>query len=173
MRILLVTTALAMGFLSTPAMAQDTARADILGPDGNSVGEAVFQQGTIGAMVNIKVKGLPAGKHGLHLHTLGTCEHDHDYKTAEGHIDPSDKEHGYFNASGPEVGDLPNLYVHEDGTAQVELFLPQINVSGYGTVLLDDDGSSVMIHEGPDDHTTQPIGGSGARIACGVITADQ
>ena len=35
--------------------------------------------------------------------------------------------------------------------------------------LLDDDGSSVVIHENPDDHVTQPIGGSGGRIACGII----
>ena len=35
--------------------------------------------------------------------------------------------------------------------------------------LLDGDGSAVIIHENSDDHLTQPIGGAGGRIACGVI----
>ena len=35
--------------------------------------------------------------------------------------------------------------------------------------LLDEDGSAVIIHENPDAHLTQPIGGAGGRIACGII----
>ncbi|HBX92207.1 MAG TPA: superoxide dismutase, partial [Hyphomonas sp.] len=35
--------------------------------------------------------------------------------------------------------------------------------------LLDEDGSALIIHEAEDDHMTQPIGGAGARVACGVI----
>jgi Cu-Zn family superoxide dismutase len=35
--------------------------------------------------------------------------------------------------------------------------------------LLDEDGSAVVIHADPDDHRTQPIGGSGARVGCGII----
>ena len=30
-------------------------------------------------------------------------------------------------------------------------------------------GKSVMIHESPDDYKTQPAGGSGRKLACGVI----
>ena len=30
-------------------------------------------------------------------------------------------------------------------------------------------GRALVIHASPDDHVTQPIGGAGARIACGVI----
>jgi Cu-Zn family superoxide dismutase len=30
-------------------------------------------------------------------------------------------------------------------------------------------GKSLVIHAMPDDNRTQPAGGSGARIACGVI----
>ena len=35
--------------------------------------------------------------------------------------------------------------------------------------LKDADGSALVIHANPDDHMSQPIGGAGARIACGVI----
>ena len=66
---------------------------------------------------------------------------------------------------------MPNIIVPENGQLEIELFMPQIDVSGDGTILLDEDGSSLMIHENPDDHMTQPIGGAGARIACGVIKA--
>lgn len=143
--------------------------ADILGDNGHIIGKATFRQGTIGVLANIEAKKLPAGTHGMHLHAVGTCEHMEHFKTASGHIDPDEKEHGFLNANGPEKGDLPNLIVHEDGTAAVELFLPQVDVKD----LLDDDGTSLMIHEAADDHMTQPIGGSGARIACGVLQANQ
>ena len=35
--------------------------------------------------------------------------------------------------------------------------------------LIDEDGSALVIHEGPDDHMSQPIGGAGGRVACAVI----
>ena len=44
-------------------------------------------------------------------------------------------------------------------------------VGGDMPALLDEDGSAVIIHEHPDDHLTQPIGGAGGRIACGVIAS--
>ena len=144
----------------------ENAKADILGADGAVIGEATFVQGSIGVLANIKAANLPAGKHGLHLHAMGTCDHADHFKSASGHINPDEKEHGYLNANGPDKGDLPNLIVHTDGTAEVELFLPQVDVAD----LMDEDGSSLMIHANPDDHTTQPIGGAGDRIACGVIT---
>jgi Cu-Zn family superoxide dismutase len=33
-------------------------------------------------------------------------------------------------------------------------------------------GVSVIVHEKPDDFTTQPSGNAGARLSCGVIKAD-
>lgn len=168
-RIACITAALAL--FSAPVMAQDAARADILGTDGAKIGEAVFTQGTIGVMAEINVSNLPAGKHGMHVHSMGMCDHDEGFKTASGHVANGDKAHGYLNPEGPELGDLPNIIVHEDGTANLELFLPQLDVAGEGASLLDVDGSALMIHANPDDHATQPIGGSGARIACGIIQA--
>ncbi|MCB1783854.1 MAG: superoxide dismutase family protein [Alphaproteobacteria bacterium] len=153
------------------AEAVPMAVAKIFNDKGEQIGSASFMQGTIGVMADIKVEGLPPGAHGMHIHALGSCDHEDHFKSAGGHVNPDGKMHGYLNAEGPEKGDLPNIVVGENGSAQVELFLPQFNVSGEGTVLLDDDGSALMIHEAADDYVTQPIGGSGARIACGVIEA--
>ncbi|PZN98004.1 MAG: superoxide dismutase family protein, partial [Alphaproteobacteria bacterium] len=33
----------------------------------------------------------------------------------------------------------------------------------------DTDGLSFLVHANLDDHVSQPIGGAGARIACGVF----
>ena len=45
-----------------------------------------------------------------------------------------------------------------------------------GLALCDEDGSSLVIHENAADHLTQhltqPIGGAGSRIACGIIRRD-
>jgi Cu-Zn family superoxide dismutase len=35
--------------------------------------------------------------------------------------------------------------------------------------LADANGGAIVIHAAADDHLTQPIGGAGARLACGVI----
>ena len=80
--------------------------------------------------------------------------------------------HGLRHADGPDNGDLPNLYVAADGSAMAEFFTTLVSVAG-GDVpaLLDEDGSAVIIHEHSDDHLTQPIGGAGGRIACGVIAS--
>ena len=40
-----------------------------------------------------------------------------------------------------------------------------------GQHLLDADGSAILIHAMADDHAAQPIGGSGDRVACGVVAA--
>lgn len=148
----------------------DIVHAQIINGDNDVVGEATFTQGPIGVMAHIKVEDLPPGVHGMHIHSVGTCDAMDHFKSASGHVNTHDKEHGYLNPNGPEEGDLPNLIVGEDGKANVELFMPQFDVSGEGAVLIDEDGSSLMIHADPDDHMTQPIGGAGARIACGVIT---
>jgi Cu-Zn family superoxide dismutase len=44
-----------------------------------------------------------------------------------------------------------------------------LNGAGGRPALLDADGSSIVVHASPDDYKTQPIGGAGARVACGVV----
>jgi len=152
------------------------ARTDIINNDGKIIGEAIFTQGAEGVLINIKASNLPAGKHGMHFHEVGTCEDHNHFKMAKGHIMPTNRPHGYLNKDGgPHEGNLPNLIVAENGEVEVELYSHMVSINGAGNkpALLDDNGSVLMIHINEDDHTTQPIGGSGARIACGVVEAQK
>ena len=81
--------------------------------------------------------------------------------------------HGLVNPDGPESGDLPNLYAGADGRAFTEVFTTGAALveGAGGEYLLDTDGSAILIHAAADDHVAQPIGGSGDRVACGVISA--
>ena len=62
-------------------------------------------------------------------------------------------------------GDIPNIWVAADGSAGYEAFTTLTT----GASLMDEDGSAIIIHENEDDHLTQPIGGAGARVACGAL----
>jgi Cu-Zn family superoxide dismutase len=148
-----------------------TAKSIIIDNKGNEIGSAFYTQGTEGVLIEIDAKGLTPGKHGMHFHEVGTCEdHDH-FKLTKGHIMPSGKPHGYLNPNGPHEGNLPNLIVGSDGTVHVELYSSLISLTGENgkPSLLDDDGSTLIIHQNPDDHKSQPIGSSGDRVACGLV----
>jgi Cu-Zn family superoxide dismutase len=68
------------------------------------------------------------------------------------------------------AGDLPNLYVPENGKLKVDVFAAAVTLGKGKNSLFDADGSSLVIHAGPDDCKTDPAGDAGARIACGVVT---
>lgn len=143
--------------------------APIIDNKGAEIGSAYFKDAGHGVLIHIKVADLPVGWHGLHLHAVGLCEDDEAFKTAKGHVGIDEGPHGFLSDEKQHPGDLPNLIVGENGKAEVELYTSMVSLSGGEHPLLDDDGSSLMIHEAADDHITQPIGGSGARIACGDI----
>lgn len=150
------------------ASAADMAAARITDTEGTVIGKVTFQQAPAGVLVSVDVTGLPPGGHGIHLHAVGSCSPD--FKASGGHINPEGVEHGLLNPGGGDNGDLPNLYAAADGSARAEFFTTRVSLNGKGLPsLLDADGSAVIIHGNPDDHMTQPIGGAGGRIACGVI----
>ena len=85
-------------------------------------------------------------------------------------MNPSGKQHGFDNPKGYHAGDLPNLNVSKDGTVDLEIITPNVTLEkGRKNSLLDEDGSALIIHAGPDDYVTDPSGNSGDRIACGII----
>ncbi|MEM6602689.1 MAG: superoxide dismutase family protein [Pseudomonadota bacterium] len=165
--------ALSVGLASVAHAAEigDQAESILINNRGETIGTVLYTQGSGGVLLNISVKGLPAGKHGMHFHNKGTCEDTEHFKSAKGHIMPDQKPHGLLNPDGPHAGNLPNLIVRQDGAAEIELFTHLVTLDDGENALLDADGSTLILHAEPDDHISQPIGGSGGRIACGVITA--
>ena len=141
----------------------------IINNQGKEIGTLKLTEGTEGLLINIKVKDLSPGYHGMHFHKTGDCSDHKEFKNSGGHVDPFKKPHGFLNNEGPHEGNLPNLVVSKDGTAEVELYTNLASLLTGPALLLDDDGSALIIHANRDDHKSQPIGGSGARVACSVI----
>lgn len=137
---------------------------------GEVIGTVRFTDTENGLMITPKLSQLSAGAHGFHIHEKPNCgAADKDGKSvaglaAGGHYDP----HGSSKHEGPEGhghhGDLPALIVNEDGTANTTMIAPRLT-------LKDIRGRALVIHEGGDNYSDnpKPLGGGGARIACGVI----
>ena len=161
--------ALAVGALPQSGLAQDSAVAEIVNASGEAVGVAHLEQAPSGVIVNVELEGLPPGWHGIHLHGTGSCAPD--FKAAKGHVNPQAKQHGLRNPAGPDNGDLPNIHVAANGKAAAQFHTTRVSIreGGGAPALLDDDGTAVVIHAEADDHLTQPIGGAGGRIGCGVV----
>jgi len=117
-----------------------------------------------------ELKGLPPGLHGFHVHEKPACTPADKEGVAVaalaagGHFDPQEtKRHGEPWGDG-HLGDLPALYVAADGTASTPVLAPRLKLS-------DVRNRSLMVHAGGDNHSDHPapLGGGGARVACGVI----
>ncbi|HEY0052777.1 MAG TPA: superoxide dismutase family protein, partial [Caulobacteraceae bacterium] len=139
--------------------------ASLKNAEGGDVGGVLMWRGPQGLVLRIEAAALPQGWHATHLHAVGSCETP-AFTSAGGHVNhaPAPRPHGLLNPEGPDSGDLQNVYVASDGEVRAELYL-----AGGGEALLDGDGLAFVMHAGPDDHHSQPIGGAGARIACGVF----
>ena len=149
--------------------ASSTGRAEIMDVQGKPVGTATLKEDDKGVSLAVAVSGLPPGKHGIHVHAVGKCEPP-EFKTAAGHFNPHGRKHGLKNPEGSHAGDLPNLEVGPDGSGQFTTTLTGTSLKARAPgSLRDGAGTSIVIHAGPDDETTDPAGNSGARIACGVI----
>jgi Cu-Zn family superoxide dismutase len=147
-----------------------TAKATLVNPQGQKVGEATLTQTPEGVKIELVAENLPPGVHAFHIHDKGDC-HAHDFMTAGGHFNPFQKEHGFKNPKGPHAGDLPNITVGPDGKAKVEVMAKLVTLkAGEKNSLFQPGGTSLVIHADPDDYMTNPAGNAGARIACGPIT---
>ena len=150
------------------APAEETATAELKNAKGEKAGVALFEQTPNGVLVTAEVSGLAPGTHAFHIHETGKCEPP--FKTAGGHFNPGGKKHGLKSAEGCHAGDLPNIYVGADGTAHMQFLAPGVTLKpGDKTSLLDADGSTLVIHAGPDDFKSDPAGNAGDRVVCGVV----
>jgi len=145
------------------------AKADLLDAKGTSVGTAILSDKPNGVQLDLKVSGLLPGIHGFHIHAVGRCEGP-DFKSAGPHFNPEGKQHGWDNPQGHHLGDLQNLNVGPDGSASVRVLVPGVSLGEGPKSLFHEGGTSLVIHEKPDDGKTDPAGNAGARIACGVVT---
>jgi Cu-Zn family superoxide dismutase len=116
------------------------------------------------------LSGLPPGLHGFHVHENASCAASEangaavPAGAAGGHLDPlGSKHHGEPWGDG-HLGDLPPLYVSNDGIAANPVLAPRLK-------LADVAHHALMFHAGGDNHSDHPaaLGGGGARVACGVI----
>ncbi len=127
-------------------------------------GTVRFYQTGEGVIVLAEVRGLPCTGSpchervfGFHIHQGSGCggNMEDPFADAMSHYDPYGCGHPYH------AGDLPPLFGN-DGFA-LSLFLTRR--FSVDEVI----GRTIIIHDTPDDFTTQPSGNSGAKIACGVI----
>jgi superoxide dismutase, Cu-Zn family len=148
------------------ALAQE-AEAEVLGADGSAIGTVTVTELAKGVHVVAGVSDLPAGVHAFHIHAVGLCEPP--FTSAGGHLNPTGAEHGWNNPNGHHAGDLPNVHVGADGALAIEVFTDAVTMADGATSLFDADGSSIVLHQGPDDYHSDPAGDAGPRIACAVI----
>jgi Cu-Zn family superoxide dismutase len=137
---------------------------------GKAIGTVTITEGPKGLVFTPSLTDLTPGVHGFHVHQNPDCAAAmKDGKqvpalAAGGHYDPA----AIAKHEGPEgkghLGDLPALTAGADGKATTAVTAPRLK-------LADVKGRSLMIHAGGDNYADQPapLGGGGARVACGVI----
>lgn len=133
---------------------------------GAAAGSATAAASEGGIMVSLRVEGLPAGEHGVHVHTTGRCDAP-GFESAGGHWNPTGAQHGLEEPAGQHAGDMPNLNVDQNGRGSLDYRLQ----GGSLEAMLDADGAAFVVHASADDQRTEPSGNSGGRIACGVFRA--
>ncbi|WP_301099521.1 superoxide dismutase [Cu-Zn] SodC [Otariodibacter sp.] len=140
---------------------------------GNTdIGVVTVTESPYGLVFTPNLTGLTEGVHGFHIHQNASCEpKEKDGKMvlglgAGGHWDPNGtNKHGFPWQDDSHLGELPVLIVDHAGNANYPVLAPRLKK-------LDDiKGHALMIHAGGDNHSDHPapLGGGGARIACGVI----
>jgi len=143
--------------------------------------EQVTPEGIKEVKVELTVKGLPDGKHAVHIHEVGSCE---PCAAAGGHHDP-----GPFGEPRPDtasdaipatdinhpfhMGDLINLEV-KNGVGRLQHTTNRVTLSPGKLSVFDADGSSIIVHAQPDTYCDEESDlkkgcAGGAREACGIL----
>jgi Cu-Zn family superoxide dismutase len=163
------------------------AHATIKGPPGSGIegtvrltqrpGNAPEPGVDIEARISGSRDSLKAGPHGLHIHENASGGCVPPYTTAGGHFDPGPSGNPDPDANHPfHLGDVPNLIVDETGVGTLNATTSRITLSPGPVSVFDSNGSTIILHEKPDQGITGPprsgVSG-GPRIGCGVIELDR
>lgn len=148
------------------SMSNPTATATLAPSSGQTAsGTVTFTQMADGSVeAKVSLTGVPPGVHGFHVHEKGDCA---DNGGAAGmHFNPTGAPHGGPDGGAHHAGDFGNVEADASGNVNVTKTLRGITVSAGAHSIV---GRAVILHEKPDDFTTQPTGNAAARIACGVV----
>ena len=127
-------------------------------------GIVTFKETKNGVIMTAKINNLPQSNDkckgrffGFHIHEGSSCTGNvnDEFANAKSHLNPNDCPHPFH------IGDLPPL-IENNGYAYMSVLLSKFKVK-------DIIGKVIIIHDSPDDFTTQPSGNSGTKIACGKI----
>jgi superoxide dismutase, Cu-Zn family len=140
---------------------------------GEEIGTLSFANTRKGLRIDAALGNLPPGPHGFHIHEKPDCGPGmKDGKMQAGiaageHFDPKMTKQHLGPDGGGHRGDLPVLDVDKEGNATGTYFVLRLGIN-------DLRGHALMIHEGGDNYADQPkpLGGGGARIACGTVSAE-
>jgi Cu-Zn family superoxide dismutase len=127
------------------------------------IGTVTVRQEPRGTVLTLEVRELPPGLHGMHIHEVGKCDPP-AFESSGAHWNWTRRKHGHRNPAGYHAGDLGNLRVAADGTANDERVIDRKDWNANNPA-----GLSLIIHADPDDEMTDPSGNSGERIACGLL----
>ena len=108
--------------------------------DGSNVGAADFALEGEAVSVTLRVTGMEAGEHMVHVHEGTKCEAGSAFATAGDHL----------MVDGEDVGALPAITVLENGTGTVTTVVDSFDLEQIR-------GKTIVVHEGD------------TRVACGQI----
>ena len=120
-------------------------------------GTVKFYQKQNCVLVTADISGLPhneAGFFGFHIHEGSDCG-GNGFSNSKSHFNPEANPHP------KHAGDLPPLMLCGN-KAHLSVLTDRFKIA---EII----GRTVIIHNMPDDFTTQPSGNAGEKIACGVI----
>ncbi len=158
--------------LTSTAFAADDITVDMTNLNtGESVGTVTISSHPYGTVFTPHLKNLPTGIHGFHVHEIASC----DAKKKDGELVPGGAAGSHYDPSNTgkhaepwsfegHKGDLPALYVDDNGNATLPVLSPKLKLKELHN-------RSLMIHLNGDNYSDnpKPLGGGGARLACGVI----
>lgn len=170
MKRLILGAACAVAFAAA-AFAQEPLKAtvDFINAQGDPTGSGTLTETPNGVLISLDLRGLPTGWHAFHIHEKGVCNAADGFASAGGHYNPTGKKHGYLVLGGIHAGDMPNQYVALDGRLRSDVINPNVTLTSRTGTLFGKDGTSIILHDRPDDYISQPSGEAGQRIVCGII----